>query len=270
LRRACRPTGGMPRSRATPLLALLSLLVLAPATARADRVAGTPYVLSTPHGAVFASALKDAKIALRTIDAYERRHFGVVVTEPTDVRLLPGTRCGDGIPAPEGNVGGVAVNHLICVYTEAPALTDAGVGRRLVVAHEAVHVLQTELGCTHRGTEAPVWFLEGMADLVATRALIPAGWTEAKLDAHLEDAARLEGLSPGGLRPREASRTGLDYWEAARAVAELDRGNGRRDVSFCRAVGRGTTWPAAFAATYGESVNRFYTRFARIRARLAT
>ena len=260
----------MPRSRAVPLLALLALLALAPAAARADRVAGTPYVVSTPHGAVFRSALKDAVAGLRQMDAYERRHLGVRVTGSTDVRLVPGGECADGVPTPAANVGGASTGHLICIYTESPATPTTPGGRRGVIAHEAVHVLQWELGCSRPGSEAPLWFLEGMADLLAWRFEQPAARTEADLDAILEDIVRTSGRSRTGLRSHERSVTTLDYSEAARAVSALDRGNGRRDVAFCRAVGRGASWPAAFAATYGKSANRFYTDFSRIRARLAS
>jgi hypothetical protein len=259
----------MPRSRATLLLPLLALLALAPA-ARADRVAGTPYVVTTPDGAVYRSALKDTIAGLRLIDAYERHHVGLVLTAPTEVRLVPGTTCGDDGPVQEPGLAGVARGNLICIFTEGPYAASRHDDRRFVAAHEAVHVLQSQLGCTTVTTEAPTWYLEGMAELFAFRALLPATWTEARLRTSLEAGTKLIGLSPGGLRPHERSDRGLDYSEAARAVIALDGGAPSVLLGFCRAVGRGVAWPTAFASSFGETVNHFYTRFARIRAHIET
>ena len=259
----------MPRPLPSLVIALLATLALAPA-ARADRVSGTPYVVTTPQGAVYQSSLDDAIAGLRMIDRYERRHVGLVVTARTEVRLVPGTACGPEMPAPEPRVAAATRGNLICVYTESRAWPSTRDGRRFVVAHEAIHVLQGQLGCTTQGRDAPLWFLEGMADLFAHRALLPAGWSGAMLRSSLEAEAKLDGLSPGGLRAHERSSSGLDYSEAARAVAALDGGTPPRLLGFCRAVGRGTSWPAAFAASFGETINHFYTRFARIRAHIET
>lgn len=255
----------MPGSRVTLFIALLALLALAPA-ARADRVAGTPYVISTPEGAVYASALKNAKTGLREIDAYERARAGVAVARPTDVRLLPGDECGPGFATRDPNVGALTRDHTICVYTglwDGPA---SALDSRFTLAHEAVHVLQAELGCLR----APLWFVEGMANLLGERAVKTPDRLESTLVTGLDQYVKTIGLSATGLRTHERSMGDLSDAEAERAVAALDRGDPRRLVAFCRAVGAGTEWPAAFAVAFHEPINHFYTRFARIRAHIQT
>jgi hypothetical protein len=255
----------MPRSRVTLLLALLAALALAPA-ARADRVPGTPYVISTPEGAVYDFALRDAKAGLREIDAYERAHVGVVVTEPTDVRLLPGDECGAGIPTRDPRAGAMTHDHTICVYTGLWEWPGSAADRRFTLAHESVHVLQAELGCMR----TPVWFVEGMANLLGERSTAPPDRTQRALVTNLDTYVGGIGLSATGLRSHERSMGDLSDAEAERAVAALDGGDPRRLVAFCHAVGAGTDWPAAFAAAFHEPINHFYTRFARIRAHIQT
>jgi hypothetical protein len=253
----------MPRSRVTLLLALLALLALAPA-ARADRVAGTSYVISTPEGAVYDFALRDAKTGLRDIAAYERAHVGVVVTQPTDVRLVPDDRCGSEIPTRDPRAGAMTQDHTICVYTGLWDFPGSAADRRFTLAHEAVHVLQAELGCLR----APLWFVEGMANLLGERAVKTPDRLESTLVTGLDQFVKGIGLSATGLRSHERTMGDLSDAEAERAVAALDLGDPRRLVTFCRAVGAGTDWPAAFGAAFHESINHFYTRFARIRAHI--
>jgi hypothetical protein len=254
----------MPRTIRLALTAALMSAALAavPGVASAERVPGTPYITSTPEGAVFESTLRAVVKGLKKVDVYERRHLGVVLIRPTRVHLVPGRQCA-GFPRAEDLLGGMTDGHVICLYTESRGWPkDAGT-QGAVAAHEALHVLQTELGCTAR---APRWFVEGSAELLSTRAMARPGMTQDDIAAYYGATAALNGFSPGGLRPSERSMGQLNYPEAAFAAATLDHGNPRRLVAFCRAVGRGTDWPRAFAATFGESVNAFYTRYLRARA----
>jgi hypothetical protein len=256
----------MPRSFRLALTAALmgAALATVPGVASAERVPGTPYVTSTPAGAVFESSLRDVVAGLKKVDAYERRRLGVVLTRTTRVHLVPGRRCL-GFPQAADFVGGVTDGHVICLYTESPVWPEDARMRGAVAAHEAIHVLQAELGCARR---APTWFIEGSAQLLGVRTMAHPDTTEQDIVTSFETRAGGYALSPGGLRASERSRTRLNYDEAALAAATLDRGNPVRLVTFCRAVGRGTAWPRAFAAAFGESVDAFYTRFSRIRARI--
>jgi hypothetical protein len=246
------------------LVAVLASLVAA-GSAQAAPVRGTPFTITTPRGDVPVAVRSAIATGLRKVHAYERRKMGVAVRQAAEVRVVPGTRCDDRIPFLGQRVGGATTStHLTCLFTGAQAWPKAAGTQGYVAAHEAVHVLQGELGCSR----APYWFQEGMAEVVSWRATLLAGGSEQELRSIAEEWAAQDGLSPGGLRPREASTRGLSYPEAGRAVAEADGGQPRRLVAFCRAVSAGTRWPKAFDTAFGVSINTFYERFSRVRARI--
>jgi hypothetical protein len=234
-------------------------------TAHAGPVRGTPYTVTFPRGDVAQPIRTAVATGLSQMQTYEQRHLGVQAHGATEVRLVPGSRCDDGIPYRGESVGGVASGHLICLFSGVEAFPATASGRAYVAAHEAVHVLTYELGCNSR---APYWFLEGMAEVLSWRATVLRGEGESHLRTVSEIWAAQEGLSRGGLRPYEATERGLHYAEAGRAVAEADGGSPKRLVAFCRAVGAGTRWPVAFQRTFGVDINTFYTRFSKIRARI--
>jgi hypothetical protein len=246
------------------LVAVLAPLAAA-GSAHAAPVRGTPFTITTPRGAVPVAVRSAVATGLRKVHAYEARRMSVVVRQATEVRVVPGTRCDDRIPFLGQQVGGVTTSaHLSCLFTGAAAWPKPAGFQQYVAAHESVHVLEGELGCNR----APYWFQEGMAEVVSWRATLLAGVGEQKLRDASEGWAARAGLSPGGLRPREASTRGLSYPEAGRAVAEADGGQPTRLVRFCRAVGAGTPWPKAFGTAFGVGINTFYERFSRVRARI--
>lgn len=254
------------------LLPLIVLLVAA-APAHARPVSGTPFTITEPRGPVATPILEAVATGVRSMQTYERRRLGVAAQRPTELRIVPGTRCDDRVPFLGEEIGGVTFDrtgdtpyaHLICLFTGLKNWPKMPLARGQLAAHEAVHVLANELGCDR----AAYWIREGMAEILSWRAvLVPhLGWSALRDDAQrwLHDN---DELSPGGLRPREASRRGLSYLEAALAIAEADGGDPRRDVAFCRAVGAGTSWPKAFGRAYGVDINTFYTRWSQVRGEI--
>jgi hypothetical protein len=251
--------------------AVLAGLLAGPA--HAGPVSGTPFTITEPRGPVAAPIVAAVASGVRLMQSYERRRLGVTVRQPVELRVVPGARCDDRVPFLGDQVGGVTYDrtgdtgydHLICLFTGLKAWPKATLARRQLAAHEAAHVLANELGCG----PAAYWIHEGMAELLSWRAVLVPHLGESALR---DDAMRwlhdTGELSPGGLRPREASRRGLSYLEAALAIAEADRGDSRRDVAFCRAVGAGTSWPKAFGQAYGVDVNTFYARWSRVRGEI--
>jgi hypothetical protein len=233
--------------------------------ARADiAVSGTPYLLTAPDGPV-SSAVADATVdGLGAIQRYTREHLGVAVARRTTVRMLRSQRCGAGFPVAGANVGGQSTKHLICLYTGSSAYPSEPYRRAEVAAHEAVHVLQGELGCRL----IPLWLAEGMAEDLAWRATMGIGSYD-QLVATAKVSTRYNGLSKQGLRTHELSLRGISYPEVALAAITAEGGQPRRFVSFCRAVARGVLWPKAFGPAFGVDINTFYRRFADLRHELA-
>jgi hypothetical protein len=168
-----------------------------------------------------------------------------------------------GVDQPGYDVGGMTGAHTICLFAGTPGYPRSRAGGTEIAAHEAAHVLQYELGCARRPARAAYWTLEGMAEDLAWRATSDRRYDDLVGDAEI--AMLTSGLSAVGLRPFEATERGLSYAEALRGVLEAEGDQPRRLVDFCRGVGRGTTWPRAFAAHFGATPNAFYTRFADIR-----
>jgi hypothetical protein len=178
------------------------------------------------------------------------QHGGAVVTRATDVLLTDHEHCTDG--GSDADTAGVTIDgRKICIFTAdaSRVMRETGAFVGQTAAHEAVHVLQGELGCAG----VPSWFVEGMAEDLSWRATAP-DYSEADLRGWAET----EELGDKALGP---SHHHLNYGTAMRAAIELEGGRPARLVAFCRAVGDGAPWPAAFAQAFHASPGRYADRF---------
>jgi len=246
------------------LLASLAAVALA-APARADiAIAGTPFVLTAPDGPVPKDVADATVSGLGGMQRYARRQLGVGVKRRTTVRMLLGDQCDPRLPAVDPRAGAVTAQHLICLFSARSAYPSAPDRRAEVAAHEAVHVLQGELGCF----KSPIWLLEGMAEDLGWRVALGYRHYDRLLAAG-EVNTQYNGLAKHGLRTHELSMAGLSYPEAALAAITAEGGKPQRFIAFCRAVGRGVLWPKAFKPAFGVDINTFYARFADLRHELA-
>jgi hypothetical protein len=176
---------------------------------------------------------------LRAFDTLSRRTLGGPIRRR--VRVVLAARDWCLVPAAH-RVIGVANGRTICLFAyHANYPTDPGRGAQ-AVAHEAAHVLLDEqAGCTRPplGRRPPAWLLEGMAEDLGWRAVRPSSTT-----AELADDARARAAT-------ERHPRGLSYGAAELRTLQLEDGHPRRLVTFCRAVGAGTSWRTAATRVFG-------------------
>ncbi len=144
----------------------------------------------------------------------------------------------------------------------APDTWTPDTERTELAAHEYVHMWQYEVGggaCML----GPRWMSEGMAESLAYRSLVANGtipqanmdtFTKRQLTSGSYATLRsLESTWPGSANPFAVAYLAVDRLLAANGPLPL------RD--WCRRVGAGEEWHAAFASAFGESTDSFYSRF---------
>jgi hypothetical protein len=152
-------------------------------------------------------------------------------------------------------------------------LSGSGHGSALkIAAHEAFHLLQYEAapenlwfgGIDDVRQVGPWWILEGAAEYFGSLAIVEEGLLSlTTVHGQWEQTAR---NSAATLRSLETFRGQLDtpgaYDIYALALRELIRDRDPRLVmTYFDAVGRGLSWPNAFSAAFGRSVDAFYAEF---------
>lgn len=183
---------------------------------------------------------------------YLQEHGGAV-ERTVFVRITTSAECIHGISA---------VGYNVCVYVEGERWAGLdGSDRLKTVIHEYIHVLQHELGCYR----IPQWLYEGMAEHAAQTITADAGFT-----IYAEELAKATALreDSGDRRPladfengRKAASLG-DYANWFVATDQLAGGAGIAAArELCEAVGEGTPWDDAFAASFAVSVEDFYESF---------
>jgi hypothetical protein len=244
--------------------------------ARSVHVAGMPVELRVQDG-VSASELRVIRRGLRLTDRFAASTLGRRVRDPVEARVARSNGCRPSLEGGEAIVG-EARRGFLCVDTASPAwqwlmLKDRSAATA-AAGHEYVHVLQDELGCLEgpRG-ERFRWVVEGMAEVVAWRALVAAHrTTDSEVAARIRDGgafdSNLESLRryevDGGRDPEYA------LWHAAvrrllaQAVAS-DAAPARRPEAafrrFCALVAARRPWRQAFERSFGVSAERFYAGF---------
>ena len=150
--------------------------------------------------------------------------------------------------------------------------------RSKIAIHEVVHVLQAELA--GRGAlggrddevprAGPKWLFEGHAEWTAYQAVAMMRLLsiESARARWIATTKALAGTPLAALEVRAARPVGA-YDIYALAVDFLLRGREPASLSaYLEAIGRGTPWRAAFATTFGMTVEAFYVDFAAYRQTL--
>jgi hypothetical protein len=152
-------------------------------------------------------------------------------------------------------------------------LSGGGYGSRLkIAAHEAFHLLQYEVapenlwfgGIDDVRPLGPWWLLEGAPEYFGSLAIVEEGvFSLTNVYGQWEQTAR---SSPATLRSLETFRGQLNtpgaYDIYALAVRQLVRDRDPKLVmTYFEAVGRGASWPNAFLAAFGRTVDAFYAEF---------
>jgi len=150
----------------------------------------------------------------------------------------------------------------------APDTWTADTERTELAAHEYIHLWQYAIG----GNACMVgvrWIAEGMAESFAYRSLIadgviPAANLDTFTKRQLTTASNhvtlqsLESSFPSNASPFAVSYLAVDRLLAPKGLATI------RD--WCARVGSGQEWHQAFAASFGETTDAFYSRFEVFRA----
>jgi hypothetical protein len=190
-----------------------------------------------------AAQRANAEAGLAAMQRWLGAHGGAVVTRATDVLLTDHDHCPSSGQHPEA--AGVTLNgKKICLFTADTPELEVPTLLRQTAAHEAVHVLQGQLGCA---APLPSWLVEGMAEDLSWRTILPH-----------DDEATLERWAA---MEQGEQADGLNYGTAMRAALDLDGGRPARLVDFCRAVGQGAPWRLAFSQTFDASADQYAARF---------
>jgi len=150
----------------------------------------------------------------------------------------------------------------------APDTWTADTERNELAAHEYIHLWQYAIG----GSACMVgvrWIAEGMAESFAYRSLIadgviPAANLDTFTKRQLTTASNhvtlqsLESSFPSNATPFAVSYLAVDRLLAPKGLATI------RD--WCARVGSGQEWHQAFAASFGETTDAFYSRCEVFRA----
>ena len=248
--------------------------------ARSEMLRGTPVELRVQDG-VTRSELDAIRTGLRLTDRFMARTLGRTVRRHVEARIARSNGCRPSQKAGAAMIGEAKAGFM-CMDTSSPAwqwmmLRD----RTAAIAaagHEYVHVLQGELGCLPGNARRHYrWIVEGMAEAVSWRALAAAHRVtgarilrrihgDGAFDPNLEPLRRYE--HDGGRDPEYA------LWHLAvlrllhESVAHGLAPARRPELAlrhFCDRVGAGAWWRAAFARSFGLSVDAFYARFERSR-----
>lgn len=173
--------------------------------------------------------------------------------------------------------GAFAIGPYAFIYTGPRWREAPGTARTQIVAHEVFHLLQ--YGLIRSGQRfgdrplggLPDWLAEGSADWASARATDAKGilsYASLLRDARAESqttGARLVDLedaspvhSPGDSSPYALGFAAVDLLSEAKGETSV--------LAFWEAVGSTGDWRSAFAATFGETPEDFYTRFEMVRA----
>ena len=143
-----------------------------------------------------------------------------------------------------------------------------------VVAHEYFHLVQDRLSSS-RMSDVPLWATEGSADYAAYRYIDTLTGNTTSLTARLRPAAALTTSPISAItRTCDDNRAHVEgchaldpYRVGSLAHAWLsDRTSTNAPSTFWRNLRTGTTWEAAFQATYGMTPTDFYREFEAFRA----
>jgi hypothetical protein len=159
-----------------------------------------------------------------------------------------------------------------------PWFTSPEPNRSKIAIHEVVHVLQAELA--GRGSlggpdnavppAGPKWLFEGHAEWTAYQGVARIGLLSID-SARAQWIATTKALASTPLSALEvrAARPDGSYDIYALAVDFLLRGRDPASLlAYLEAIGRGTAWRDAFAASFGVTVESFYADFAAYRQSL--
>jgi hypothetical protein len=250
--------------------------------ARSELLAGTPVELRVQDG-VGGRELRAIRRGLRTMQRYMKRSLGRAVRKHVEARVASNNSCRPFESSAGGALMGEGDKGFLCVDTSSLPwqylIRKDFTAATSISAHEYVHVLQAELGCLRPNDYR--WLVEGMANHLAWRALVSGGWaTEAQVVHEIREARPLSrGVGP---LSTYASADGRDQeyalWQIAvrqllrRAVSAGSVSRSHPEIAlmrFCRLVGGGRQWRAAFERSFGLPVERFYAGFERERRRRA-
>lgn len=180
---------------------------------------------------------------------------------------------------------GVGMSGALMIRASAPSWSGPQIQewmRAKTMAHEIYHVVQHAwIGgdLTGRGGDGtvpvggPRWLIEGSAEIVGYRAAKSAGFYE---DYERERAWQIARVKETSIPLRElelldglrrAGQSGYPLGFIACELLTRDRGLGSLGA-YWRAIAGGQTWQAAFAASFGRSVDAFYAEFESYRAGL--
>ena len=149
----------------------------------------------------------------------------------------------------------------------APDTWTPSTERKELAAHEYIHLWQYELGGS-ACMLGPRWISEGMAESLAYRSLVDAGLIPApNMDVftkrQLRNARYVTLRSLETSWPSDANPFAVGYLAVDRMLAR----NGPLPLrDFCSRVGRGESWPAAFASAFGQTPDAFYATFELFRS----
>lgn len=218
---------------------------------------------------LLASHIHDAHHGIDRIAAYLPGATGRDRTRPIGVDIAPGTGEERYCCLTDGRTITLVTGHAAWAAPSAaaPDTWSAAIERAELAGHEYVHTWQHELG-GDRCMLGVRWIAEGMAESLAYRALVAQGvipaanldvFTRRQLQlARYTPLSSLETAFPSDAKPYSVSYLAVDRLLAANGAGGLR--------IFCERVGGGQEWRAAFAATFGESVDAFYARFEDYRA----
>src|ERR1700712_719297 len=143
----------------------------------AHAVTGTPFEVDVDQGGPGHTTRQQTQAVadgLVHLQDFAHAQLGVGVQRKTIVELTRTDLCdGDQVP---GQMKGATSGHHICLFMNRSWPSQLA---SLIVAHEAVHVLQSELGCSAPSTGVPDWMVEGMAEDLAMRAMDPSRSSDA-------------------------------------------------------------------------------------------
>lgn len=220
-------------------------------------------------GGVSAQDIHEVHEGVDRVAAYIRDDLpGVVgdgsgIVRPVTVRVYGGT--GES-PCCLANANGfrIVVDHKTWRTPPAPApdTWSASTERKEIAGHEFVHVWQGHQG-RNGCLNGPIWLVEGMTESISYRAMVRDGLIDpAALErferrwisgARYVPLRELETSFANDTMPYNVSWLAVDRVLAPGAQASLR--------AYCERVGNGMSWQTAFAQSFGEGVDSFYSRF---------
>lgn len=219
-------------------------------------------------GGVSAQDIHEIHEGVDRVAAYIRENVGGGLVRPVTVRVYGGT--GES-PCCLANAAGfrIIVDHKTWRTPPAPApdTWTAATERKEIAGHEYVHVWQGHqgrAGCLN----GPIWLVEGMPEAISYRTMVRDGLIDPAALERFErrwiSSARyvplreLETSFANDTMPYNVSWLAVDRVLAPGSQASLR--------AYCERVGNGMAWRTAFAQSFGESVDSFYSRFEAYRA----